>query len=1019
MADDSKQLVRGEASIQTRDVTSSTIVVEVSDTVVTTTSPVFNRASGSCPTQVTSPIEPGPDIDTLESRQFFRTRDFVNQVFADESLQTQLNPLLNSMGIETVLVPGDLYHLVSQQTYTDTEDAPSLLNIENSSSFLNQNTPSSQASFEASGLPYQESSLLFTGSEWYEVEFSDLKPSLPEQEDFVVSLGVSFSTTSGTQTLFAQYLNQVGNGSFLIEYNSTLRVQLASEGVIGAVTLDGGTLTVDTLYFIQVARRDNTFELYLDGVIVDSITEGSSRRILQTGNLIAARTSGNISYDDSPTSFFSGKLGYVSIFTNSIPSSEAQLSEFETHHFTGTDFNFNDRHLVNWFDISVSPGIIGNGNFTDWNDLVGEAFIEYRSNSATYRPTYIPNNFNGYPVLDFNGSNQHMLVRNFVPQLLSNQQFTIGMCVRFDSSSGSSEYFSAFNDDTSDLLFLGYNPATSRIFINDSGTTSSSTNTFPVGTFYRIVWTLNLATGTVEVWVNENLEITATVTNLPKASSTYGIAAEHTSTTPQNPLHGAITFHAAASSSDSKYRELFSSYMIGTFFKPQDLDTIFAVYSAREPGGSPANGSALATLTDLSSNTNNATQGSGALQPTYTENSLNGYPGITFSGAQRLEISTVLGNTSGSDLTALVLSTNASTQGSLLSTEDASNQGFDFGYGATGHLSYEHGGATPIDSEDLRPQSPEVLAFARQSLEVSLEQNGRFVENTTLTAFTPSTETVTYLGGNPNSTSFTGDIHEVAIFESRLTEAQGRGVASYFARSYELYRPSKPSLAPATVRFEWDIREETGYVDGNTLTTLVDLSGSGNNATQSTSSARATYQTGRVGTFPALYFDGGDCYTTSIAPDTGTDPLTCFVVVSPLSTASNDSRMYFHWGGNYNSDFNETFGAGFDAVSGLNYNYNNAKEIFIEPYKPSFRVYAFVWDGESLSTYSNSKLVSKRRILLNLGLTNNFTVGGVDNGSSFLRLKGWLCHMTLAQGSLTQKQVVDYSHYLQKRFRIL
>lgn len=82
-----------------------------------------------------------------------------------------------------------------------------------------------------------------------------------------------------------------------------------------------------------------------------------------------------------------------------------------------------------------------------------------------------------------------------------------------------------------------------------------------------------------------------------------------------------------------------------------------------------------------------------------------------------------------------------------------------------------------------------------------------------------------------------------------------------------------------------------GLNDGDAITTWADSSGNGNDATQSTGTAKPTYKTGILNGLPCARFDGGDSLrgggTTSI---TGTT-LTAFAIVSLNSGSANYARV--------------------------------------------------------------------------------------------------------------------------------
>lgn len=83
----------------------------------------------------------------------------------------------------------------------------------------------------------------------------------------------------------------------------------------------------------------------------------------------------------------------------------------------------------------------------------------------------------------------------------------------------------------------------------------------------------------------------------------------------------------------------------------------------------------------------------------------------------------------------------------------------------------------------------------------------------------------------------------------------------------------------------------SGLVDSDPVTTWTDLSGNGNNATQSTAAAKPTYKTSVINGRPVVRFDGVDDYLTSTGVVSGfaaqDQPLTVFTVVKANDISVN------------------------------------------------------------------------------------------------------------------------------------
>ena len=83
----------------------------------------------------------------------------------------------------------------------------------------------------------------------------------------------------------------------------------------------------------------------------------------------------------------------------------------------------------------------------------------------------------------------------------------------------------------------------------------------------------------------------------------------------------------------------------------------------------------------------------------------------------------------------------------------------------------------------------------------------------------------------------------------------------------------------------------TGLNDADAVTTWVDASVNGRDATQSTAGAKPTYKTGILNSKPVVRFDGGDWFPLPDAAVTGTESLSVFIVAK--ATANNNVSIVF------------------------------------------------------------------------------------------------------------------------------
>lgn len=107
------------------------------------------------------------------------------------------------------------------------------------------------------------------------------------------------------------------------------------------------------------------------------------------------------------------------------------------------------------------------------------------------------------------------------------------------------------------------------------------------------------------------------------------------------------------------------------------------------------------------------------------------------------------------------------------------------------------------------------------------------------------------------------------------------------------YRFAAPTFNPAdygTV-FAWiSARKETGYADGDSVTTATDFAGS-NTFGQATASKKPLYKTNILNGQPAFRFDGVDDWLTNTASWSPAGQ-TVFVVAVPSSVSGGNKRLY-------------------------------------------------------------------------------------------------------------------------------
>lgn len=103
------------------------------------------------------------------------------------------------------------------------------------------------------------------------------------------------------------------------------------------------------------------------------------------------------------------------------------------------------------------------------------------------------------------------------------------------------------------------------------------------------------------------------------------------------------------------------------YFNPRRVSNLILWLDATDPsanGVQPANGTSISTWVDKSANGNNATQGTGANQPTYTTGARNGLPVLTVSSAAPQYVTgTLAGLAANPNLSVYIICSSTTTAG--------------------------------------------------------------------------------------------------------------------------------------------------------------------------------------------------------------------------------------------------------------------------------------------------------------------------------------------------------------------
>lgn len=296
--------------------------------------------------------------------------------------------------------------------------------------------------------------------------------------------------------------------------------------------------------------------------------------------------------------------------------------------------------------------------------------------------------------------------------------------------------------------------------------------------------------------------------------------------------------------------------------------------------------SAISSWPDQSGNSRNATQGTGANQPVVKIGS-NGKKVAQFDGLNdSLSLPNFMtGFTSGMLIAVVRVNVDPppadGTRGDVFDT------------GVNGHYAYSGGGLYPAwGSSAQKNAGAHPLLNQYRVYEIISAAGDYRVYLDGVLQFSTGTNTVSFGSAPQIGRSFDtfwlfGQIAEIIVYNSVLTDAQRQQVEGYLANTYAInaaIRPFDP-LSVTGCKAWWNAAYVDTPVDGSAISTLYDISGNGNHLTQATGSAKPTYRaTTGPNSKPCADFDGGDSLAR-IFPTPLVQPNTFFAVFQ-LDTAT-------------------------------------------------------------------------------------------------------------------------------------
>jgi hypothetical protein len=292
---------------------------------------------------------------------------------------------------------------------------------------------------------------------------------------------------------------------------------------------------------------------------------------------------------------------------------------------------------------------------------------------------------------------------------------------------------------------------------------------------------------------------------------------------------------------------------------------------------------------------NHATQGTAGKKPTWVDNVRAGQPVMRFNGSS--EYMTIADHAS-IDLTGdqmiFVVAKTTDTIGHLIAhiNSGAPFTGWATGIGegglTAGRPTYFTSGAGTWDEagKTVHDGFWHILGFKRSGTDVVFYQNAFEIGAAAGHSNTGSTASATIGAFVDESGYLDGDIAEIIVFDSALSNADRGIIESHLMQRY-LIAPGSPVLRLTAGLI-------TGLGDADPVTTWSDDTANANDATQNTADSKPLYKTGIINGKPVLRLDGTDDLMT-VADHDSLDLTGDHTIFAVLKTADTQGKLLIHF----------------------------------------------------------------------------------------------------------------------------
>jgi hypothetical protein len=322
------------------------------------------------------------------------------------------------------------------------------------------------------------------------------------------------------------------------------------------------------------------------------------------------------------------------------------------------------------------------------------------------------------------------------------------------------------------------------------------------------------------------------------------------------------------------------------------------VFWGRAAALAGADGASIGSFTDLAAGGNHATQATGSFQPTLKLNIVNGKSVIRFDGDDSLAWPNMFASaTTGTIVVVMKSANDPSSSGQYcpwwLGNGTPADATHPWTSGAAG-IQETFGGndASGIITAPSAANAFHIYAARSRTNEIEMRWNGAVFGG--LNKSTAGFTTTPKLGINRTGTIwFVGDIAEIFIYKSFLTNAQLDTLHAYLNAQYAISYTSPATLATPTTFSglqNWFKADVLALNDSDPVSSWADSSGNSNTLT-GTTTTRPLFKTNQYNSLPCVRYDGTDDFlikTNNFAATAGTAITSLFVG----KCTKNDSAVF-------------------------------------------------------------------------------------------------------------------------------